>query len=303
MPSCFKGSHWYKGALHCHTSVSDGHVPPGELLRRYRERGYGFVATTDHDVFAGYPETCRENFLSIAGAELVFHVSDFSDNMRGTHVVALAGGERPCGKAEPAGYERRTDCAGMNLYLKRRRDAGDMLILAHPYWCFLDFADAGRVEGCFALEIYNALCSLEASSDALAYWDWLLRRGRRIYGVATDDHHDRGVDFARGWVCVRADGLDAGSISASLLSGNFYSSTGPEILDFGVESGRAYVRCAPASAIRFTAFGPGCWPMNGKQAKAGAEYGEYELTGREKYVRAEVVGEDGKRAWTNPIFF
>jgi hypothetical protein len=34
------------------------------------------------------------------------------------------------------------------------------------------------------------------------------------------------------------------------------------------------------------------------------EYGEYALTGRESYVRAEVVGMDGGgRAWTNPVFF
>jgi hypothetical protein len=303
MPSCYKGSHWYKGALHCHTSVSDGHVPPLEMIRRYRERGYAFASMTDHDVFAGYPEADGEDFLSIPGAELIFNVSDFAETIRGTHVVALAGDARPSGGAAPVEYAHRTDCAGMNRYLGRRREDGDMLILAHPYWSYMDFADVGRVEGCFAVEIFNAVCTLEASSDALSYWDWLLRRGRRVLGVATDDHHDRDVDFARGWVCVRADGLDARSISASLLAGTFYSSTGPRILDFGVVSGRAYVRCEPAAAIRFTAFGPDCWPITGKQAKPGAEYGEYELTGREKYVRAEVVGADGGRAWTNPIFF
>jgi hypothetical protein len=191
----------------------------------------------------------------------------------------------------------------MNTYLKKRWAEGLGLILAHPYWCYLDFSDAARVEGCFAMEIFNALCRLEGNSDSLAYWDYLLRRGRRIYGVAVDDHHSLGGDFAGGWVCVKADELTSGAILESLLSGNFYSSTGPEILDFGIEGGKAYVRCAPAASVTFMAFGPDCWPMLNTRPKGPTDFSEYELTGRERYIRAEVTGFDGNRAWTNPVFF
>ena len=38
-----------KGALHTHTTCSDGQLEPGELVRVYRELGFQFVAITDHD--------------------------------------------------------------------------------------------------------------------------------------------------------------------------------------------------------------------------------------------------------------
>jgi hypothetical protein len=72
---------------------------------------------------------------------------------------------------------------------------------------------------------------------------------------------------------------------------------------YGTERGRAYVGCIPAAVPRFTALGPDCRPMHGDVGKPGVEYKEYELTGREKYVRAGVVRADGSRDWTNPVFF
>jgi hypothetical protein len=38
-----------KGALHTHTTCSDGTLSPLELLRVYRDLGFDFVALTDHD--------------------------------------------------------------------------------------------------------------------------------------------------------------------------------------------------------------------------------------------------------------
>ena len=37
-----------KGALHCHTTRSDGRGTPEEVLRKHAEHGYDFVALTDH---------------------------------------------------------------------------------------------------------------------------------------------------------------------------------------------------------------------------------------------------------------
>jgi len=38
-----------KGALHTHTTCSDGQLTPAELVAVYRELGFQFVAITDHD--------------------------------------------------------------------------------------------------------------------------------------------------------------------------------------------------------------------------------------------------------------
>ena len=38
-----------KGNLHAHTTFSDGRHPIGEVIARYRDLGYDFLAITDHD--------------------------------------------------------------------------------------------------------------------------------------------------------------------------------------------------------------------------------------------------------------
>jgi hypothetical protein len=38
-----------KGNLHTHTTFSDGHRPLREVIARYRDLGYDFLAITDHD--------------------------------------------------------------------------------------------------------------------------------------------------------------------------------------------------------------------------------------------------------------
>lgn len=43
------GGAWYKGMLHCHTALSDGHALPEQALANYRDAGYNFCALTDHN--------------------------------------------------------------------------------------------------------------------------------------------------------------------------------------------------------------------------------------------------------------
>jgi len=42
---------WYKGNLHCHTTISDGALSPNEVASLYEEKGYSFLAITDHIVW------------------------------------------------------------------------------------------------------------------------------------------------------------------------------------------------------------------------------------------------------------
>jgi hypothetical protein len=60
--------------LHCHTTASDGALPPKELVARAHARGVTHLAITDHDTIAGLEEAseaAREAGLTlIAGTEL-----------------------------------------------------------------------------------------------------------------------------------------------------------------------------------------------------------------------------------------
>jgi hypothetical protein len=64
-----------KGALHAHTTCSDGALEPEELLRVYRNLGFQFVAITDHDSLIPRDYWDRlpqgdDDFLVFKGVEL-----------------------------------------------------------------------------------------------------------------------------------------------------------------------------------------------------------------------------------------
>lgn len=60
--------------LHCHSTASDGALPPRELVLRAREKGVSHLALTDHDTIAGIgeaSEAAKEAGITlIAGTEL-----------------------------------------------------------------------------------------------------------------------------------------------------------------------------------------------------------------------------------------
>jgi predicted metal-dependent phosphoesterase TrpH len=55
--------------LHCHSTCSDGLLPPAEVVRRAAQRGVDVLALTDHDELSGLPEALAE--ARVAGIELV----------------------------------------------------------------------------------------------------------------------------------------------------------------------------------------------------------------------------------------
>ncbi len=66
-----------RGGLHAHTNFSDGLLGPREMMEAYRERGFDFVAFTDHDdnLALGYEEAVRalmpgDGIVVIPGLEM-----------------------------------------------------------------------------------------------------------------------------------------------------------------------------------------------------------------------------------------
>jgi len=73
--------------LHCHTNVSDGALPPGELVRRAVANGVTLLSITDHDTVDAYAQLSAANnheLRIVPGVE-------FSTQWRGhsIHVVGL----------------------------------------------------------------------------------------------------------------------------------------------------------------------------------------------------------------------
>lgn len=71
-----------KGCMHTHTTCSDGTMTPQEVANAYEERGYDFIAFTDHDylIKPNYREICsqvRTDMLIFYGIELTVFVKGY----------------------------------------------------------------------------------------------------------------------------------------------------------------------------------------------------------------------------------
>ena len=88
--------------LHCHSTVSDGLLPPAELARRAAENGVDLWALTDHDDIGGLCE--GEQAAAAAGMGFVTGV-EISIEWRGTPIDIVGLGFDPQGEGLVSGLE------------------------------------------------------------------------------------------------------------------------------------------------------------------------------------------------------
>ena len=293
---------WLKGNLHCHSTVSDGVLEPRSVADLYRRNGYDFLALTDHEVMTDWTELETAGFTIVPGVETQVY-----DRAQGRyyHVVGLHDRDVLPGRplhleiAGVSGYGAGAEAQDM---IDRMRAMGMYTVLCHPVWSRTELADFEHLSGYQAIEVYNHGCHVECNTGhAGIYWDSILRRGKRVWAVATDDSHHRINDSLGGWVMVKAQIAGLSSILRALCEGKFYSSTGPRILDFGVTGGTVFVNCSPVREIHFVSY-----ERRGKShvCRPGELLcqAQHVLTGDERYVRVECVDDQGRKAWTNPVY-
>ena len=295
---------WLKGNLHTHSTNSDGCLTPVELAEGYKNKGYDFLAITDHDVFYAYPECCSDDFIMIPAVELTGPVTE----LKKSHFGVLQ-------KGEACDFEQ-----GQRFALKTRQDTIEffekyhenyMIILNHPYWSLLEWEEVMDIPYLTCMEVYNRTCELSCNvGEGAHFWNTMLRKGKAMWGVATDDAHNPdkhlpGWPFASaqcdsfgGWICVKAKTRTREGIIEALEHGSFYASTGPEIYDFYVEGDRFYFKCSPCQSIILS----GDWRYYQKNLGDGVTEFSGTLRGPEKFIRIECTDKEGRKAYTNPIF-
>lgn len=297
-----KGKPFLKGALHCHTTRSDGRGTPEEVIRLHHENGYQFMALTDHNVL-NHQNLCPDVPMTIlAGVERDIRLPGGGKDK--PHCVHVVGVGVPHDPATP-GQDVRPAHAGS---VEAGEDAQGMIdemhawnlttIYAHPQWSGTTYQDFGKLRGNAAMEIWNTGCAIENDLDTnAAYWDEALDDGQRLWGVATDDGHAMN-HHCKGWVMVAADN-DPASILAAIEKGEFYASCGPEIRDFYMEDGMVHVACSPAASVQFITLR---YPLPCYRSAEGTlTSASCKLPEGARYIRACVMDQQGRRAWTNPI--
>jgi len=314
--NAFKGNgKFYKGNLHCHTTVSDGKLSPEDTAAAYKAKGYDFLAITDHRTFNTDTSFGGDELLIIPGMELD---GNFQKEFQGEsmwachHIVVVDPGEgfpgKPFEHGEKFDSVKDPDCKvvynGMKDIFKDRRCVA---IYAHPKWSRVSYEDLADLEGFFAMEIYNGACYFWGNiAESDYHLDMMLRNGKSVNAVASDDNHHT-YQIGQGWICVKADALTQKDIMTNIIEGNYYSSSGPEIKDIYVEDNKVHVECSPCRAIHMARFNyPGRSVVSfDDELLTHAEFdlGEIKPNQPLLYIRIECEDERGKKAWSNPIKF
>ena len=303
-----RSGRWLKGQLHLHTTRSDGRMTPEQALAAYAAAGFDFVCITDHDRL--------HTPATLAGAVLVCPGEESTVGRRwlpvGRHLLRLFVDEPLPRPGLP--LEER---------LERTLAAGGLAAACHPLWpgnlgtgrwpleALLD----PRLE---LMEIVNHHAPVEPT---LRLWDEALsRRGPQhpLWGLAVDDAH-RPHQVGHAWVWVRLPEGPLGPAGAwhgyasaahacralrdALRRGDFYATTGLQV-DLTVRGdgeGEAavpqlVVRCE--HPVRMRLLGPGGGVLSDRNASETT----YPLAGLDGYVRLELTGPDGRRAWSQPLW-
>lgn len=292
-----------KGGLHCHTTRSDGSCTPEEVMILHKENGYDFLAITDHRRYNHVNFAPETGLTIIPGMEFDNGGSiPCKHGFRTYHTVCIGPSQED---GNGFAHEERVpsvnapDQQTYQVFLDEIHAKKNLTIYCHPEWSSTPARYFDKLRGNFAMEIWNSGCVIDNDMDKdAAYWDELLGQGIRIFGVATDDGHPI-YHHCKGWVMVNAEN-NVNAILKALEDGAFYSSTGPEIYDFYVKDGKAVVECSPAAMIRLHS---DCHPTRLCQDPEGKPVtrAEFDVSDYD-YIRITVIDEQGRHAWTNPIF-
>ena len=140
-------------------------------------------------------------------------------------------------------------------------------VLAHPNFTWAITAEKMlEVDDLRYFELYNGHPAVNNKGDDFRasterIWDIVLSmrlssgNENILYGLATDDthsYHDRGATPGRGWVMVRSNELEAGSILDAIDRGDFYSTTGVTLNDISFDSNEITVDIKPEEGVTYT---------------------------------------------------
>jgi histidinol phosphatase-like PHP family hydrolase len=303
-PFSTPGRFW-RGNLHTHSNLSDGGLAPEAVIAAYKRNGYDFLQLSEHFLDRyGWPiadtRAFRSNaFATLIGAELHAVATSVGELW---HILAVG---LPLDFPAPGKAE-----TGPEL-VRRAREAGAFVAIAHPAWSQLTEDDGRALDAAHAVEIYNHGCAVETDrGDGFYLLDRLSNLGRRLTAIATDDaHFNHGErDAFGGFVAVKAESLEAGALLAALKAGHFYASQGPRLHDVRVGRDEIVVETSPVETVALLTGASRALHVSGSHiARAvfdlsGAGKKSWTETGPDAWFRVVAIDAAGRRAWTNPIW-
>ncbi len=329
---------FYKANLHTHSTVSDGKLTPEEVKEYYKSNGYSIVAYTDHNVIVRHNDLTDDGFLAITSFEVyvneeypapldynfakVYHFCLYAKDANNVECPFFS--ERDIGMKHMLKYvtddmrkydsDKSYNIECVNELIKESNEAGFLVSYNHPKWSMQNYLDYRDLEGVWGVEVYNSEANFSSglTDNDQAFVD-MLRDGKEVFPLATDDIHNQGSAFG-GFVMVKADELKYDVVMKALEKGDFYASTGPEICELYLEDNMLKFKCKGAKRVcilterRYSL-------MVDFDSTDGVQEGNVDLAFYlektkeckdclrfKPYIRLLVEGEDGKKAYTRAYF-
>ena len=329
-----EGLNSYKVNLHCHSDVSDSLTRTFELKEFYKNSGgYAAIAYTDHDVIIKHPELCDDGFVALTGAEFYAHSAfKFAGSEKWCHFNAIAIDENnnkqlfwhterfipKCSTLyldavniapDEPNFEREYAPEKLNEMFKIAKENGYFVIYDHPTDSHENYNDYSQYENIDALEIMNGSCLRLGGEEYNGnIYDELLRSGKRISCVASDDNHNCNPTFTRksdsmvAYTVVKAEKISYKDIMDGICKGLIYASEGPEIFGITYENGYAKIKTSPARKICLnTGIGRADAVFQSKDGTPVTE-ASFKVEKSDIYFRFSITDTKGKRAYSNAYF-
>lgn len=295
-----------RGNLHTHSAETDGDVPPADVYRWYRDKGYAFIALTDHNRRIDprtYAHLQRPTFAILSGEEITTTAEGAP-----VHVNAICH-DRKIGGGSFSDKRRALEFAIDGVH-----EQGAIALVNHPNFASaLDLEDlwSGRAAGLLEIwsghpYVYSAGVDGRPSHEEL--WDQALTRGAQFFAVAVDDAHHFATNPSQGaarpgraWIetfTSTPDKVVRAEVCEAIRAGQFYASNGASLRRIAVAEQSVTVWPEDSSA-RVEFIGPGGVVLAG--VDASEDGATYRLRGEEAWVRVRVSDAAGARAWTQPF--
>jgi len=295
---------WYKGNTHLHTTRSDGKKTPQQALEQYKKLGYDFFVMSDHRIYYDSKRLDQKDFLVLSGIEFNTNLKD--DRYRTHHVTGLKKyiankNYIDDQKIDGLLWDDEFGYRITNNLIKKANEHDNFTILAHPQWSCSFPEELLGLKGFDAIEVWNQECQYASTTGNGEYfWDYLLKKGRKVLAIASDDVHSYKDKAIGGFIVVKAKEFTKESIASSIIKGSYYSSTGPEIHEFYIENETVYAKGSKCEYINFIVDKRGKSYSN--EDNTEISQASHKLLGNEKYIRCEFIDFNGKKAWSNPLY-
>ncbi len=295
---------WFKGDLHIHSNLSDGRASVERILERLRECGFDFAALADHNHYASSSEHSQP--LLIGNSEMC--------GSEGGDVLTLFA-------AAP-----RDPKIGVQALIDQVRRAGGLPILAHPrigefgmikhHRGYPSHELIGEYRDYLGIEIYthNIGSGFQSAIERLdALWISRCQESSEepvgVWDFATSDSNDLERISSNVDIMVAAERCDLGSLRAAIEGGRFYSLADSSARFREITVSQDTVRVIAEQAQMLCLYGCQQKDATGDRRLLAIAWGvgndhltlEYEITGKEGFVRIEAADLNGGFIYTNPI--